>query len=795
MTGWLLSFTVSRVTKKILVASTLALLAAGVAGFVSWSRRTDRALEESNEISNRVVRELAVKTAALEARERTADETIWQAERLAQDCGRTFEALWDELNAAPVTNRLELLAAWPVTEIALGRWTAPVALPHGIEQRGATGPGPVLAPPAWREFVGTFGRAGWQLDQTEFRHNRFETNAAGQPLRSQFHFAAHLSNPVAPERAQLEGDLVVDWAPGVTNATAARVARIDARRLTLLTRPGEPPFQPLLAEDVTPADPTAYFDPLMLYDLDGDGRSEIILAAKNLVYRRRADGRYEAEPLLQQFPGGLFTAIIADVDGDGRADFLCARSEGLLLFHGSARGTFEEAGRLVWPARPPLKGAMVLTCGDVDQDGDLDVFLGQYKLPTLGQVLQPNFHAANDSYPAALLLNDGHGNFTDATSAAGLAKKRWRRIFSSSLVDLAGEGHLDLLVVSDFAGVDLYRNDGHGHFTDVTRDWIAEPHAFGMGHALADFNADGRLDFLMVGMNSPSVDRLDHLGLVRPGATSDPTMRGRMTYGNRLYLGGGAPGFEQTAFSDSIARSGWSWGCSAFDFDNDGFPDVYIANGEESKQTVREYEPEFWLHSIFVDDAVDDAAATKFFTAQFDRTRGRGWSYGGYEKNRLFLNQRGQSFVELGHLLGVALEADSRNVVTDDLDGDGRVDLLVTTHEVWPQGRQMLRVYRNTLTDGGNWIGFQFREESGAPSPVGARVSVHYDGHTAVRVLATGDSHRSQHANTIHFGLGALARVAAAEIRWPDGRVLTLREPAINRYHPILAPGSRVSPP
>src|SRR5262249_54375802 len=153
--------------------------------------------------------------------------------------------------------------------------------------------------------------------------------------------------------------------------------------------------------------------------------------------------------------------------------------------------------------------------------GDLDVFLGQYKNPTLGQILRPHYYDANDGYPAFLLLNDGHGNFTDVTVAAGLEKNRRRRTFSASFANLDDDGSLDLVVVSDFAGLDLYRNNGHGHFTDMTRDWVAEPHAFGMGHALADFNVDGRLDLLMIGMNSPTVDRLEHLGLIRNGSNDD----------------------------------------------------------------------------------------------------------------------------------------------------------------------------------------------------------------------------------------------------------------------------------
>ncbi len=431
---------------------------------------------------------------------------------------------------------------------------------------------------------------------------------------------------------------------------------------------------------------------------------------------------------------------------------------------------------------------MVLTCGDIDGHGSLDIFLGQYKVPTLGQVLRPYYYDANDGWPAYLLRNDGHGNFSDVTEAAGLGPKRWRRTYSASLADLHGDGHADLVVVSDFAGLDLYQNDGHGHFTDVTRQWVAEPHAFGMAHALADFNGDGRLDLLMIGMPSPTVDRLQHLDLWRPYSAEDRLRRPAMAFGNRLYLARPGGGFEQTALNDSIARSGWSWGCGAFDFDNDGFPDVYIANGLQTMQSVRDYEPMFWLHDIFVDETIEAAAASGYFMEQFSRTRGQGWSYGGYEKNRLFLNRRGESFVEIGHLAGVALEEDCRNVVADDLDGDGRVDLVVTTLEAWPEAKQTLRIYKNTLNDGGHWLGFRFREEGQGKSPVGARVTIHYAGRSATGQIVTGDSHRSQHSNTIHFGLGAADRVERAEIAWANGSRVTLRAPAVDEYHLIRAP-------
>lgn len=257
-------------------------------------------------------------------------------------------------------------------------------------------------------------------------------------------------------------------------------------------------------------------------------------------------------------------------------------------------------------------------------------------------------------------------------------------------------------------------------------------------------------------------------------------MRSRMTYGNRLYVGRQNGGWEQNKLSESIARSGWAWGCATLDFDNDGFPDVYVGNGLESNTSVRDYEPECWLH----DKYVNGPAALLYIKAKTARTRGREYSHGGYEKNRLYLNQRGQNFIEMGYLMGVALEKDSRNVVADDLDGDGRMDLLVSTVELWPAPKRVLHVYRNQLGAGGGWIGFRFPETS-ERSPIGARVTIHSGKSSTNRGLVTGDSFRSQSAATAHFGLGALESIDRADFFWPDGKTSTLKNPALNQYHRV----------
>jgi hypothetical protein len=733
---------------------------------------------------------LASQLAALEAREQEIARTVWAKELVAQQCGTAFEQLWDSLNAA--TDKFKVLGAVAFDELVPGVWERRSPLPHGLQRWESAGPGAPWNAVAWQRHLEQARAAGWTLGPVEFRHNRFELDAQGRPLRSAYYLAAYLVNGRESRRATVQGELIVEWQPDRTEETPPGLRRLDASQLVITAMSGPPAFEPLLNQAVQPPAKSSFIDPLVLRDLDGDGLPEIVLAASNLVFRRGVAARLVPSGLCRHPPGLLLTAVMEDFDGDGAVDLLGATFEGLQLCRGSPHGTFDQPAESVWRAEPRLRYGQVLTCGDVDGDGDLDVWLGQYKSPfERGQMPTP-YYDANDGYPSWLLLNDGRGRFADATAAAGLTAKRWRRTYSASLVDWDRDQDLDLLVVSDFAGVDFYTNDGRGHFTDLTRQRFPESRGFGMAHTFADFNRDGYVDLLVMGMHCPTALRLDYLKLARPGREDYAATRAAMTSGNRLLLGGPGGVFGSTASNGAIARSGWSWGCAAFDADNDGYPDVYIANGHETRASVREYEPEFWLHDIYVGDSRDDVVKTAYFGAKFARTRGRGHSYGGYEKNRLYLNQQGTSFFECGHLFGLALESDCRNVVAGDLDGDGRQDLCVTTFEVWPKQRQTLQVFRNTLARAGNWIGFRLRGAPGA-SPVGARVTVrHAQGQTTQQIV-TGDSHRAQHAPTLHFGLGSVERVEEVRIRWPNGQDALLVRPPINRYH-TLEP-TAASPP
>ena len=421
---------------------------------------------------------------------------------------------------------------------------------------------------------------------------------------------------------------------------------------------------------------------------------------------------------------------------------------------------------------------MSLQARDMDADGDLDLFLGQYRAPYLDGSMPTPFHDAKDGHPDFLLLNNGSGLFSNATESSGLSPKRNRRTYGASFVDLDEDGDLDLAVTADFAGLDLYLNDGKGNFRDFTEKWAPDRQGFGMSHVFGDINGDGRQDLYFVGMSSTTARRLDRLGIVRKDFENYSRMRAPMTFGNRLLLSQPGGGFRQSRVAAKIARTGWGWGCAAEDFDNDGDLDLFVANGHLSGKSARDYCTTYWCHDVYEGDSNANTLLKTFFNRQFKGGIGHSISWNGYEHNAFFLNQGdGDDFLGAGFLLGVAGEFDSRAVLPDDQDGDGRVDLLVVEYDTKTFG-QRIHVYRNEWPASGNWIGVLPKGKA-----IGAKVTVKSGERSWTRALVTGDSFAAQKANVVRFGLGDAKVVDYAEIRWPDGNVTRATKPAINQYH------------
>lgn len=309
-------------------------------------------------------------------------------------------------------------------------------------------------------------------------------------------------------------------------------------------------------------------------DVDGDGIADLFTVGptKSHLFVQGKDVTIRAG-LGRGGSGCLFF----DSDGDGDLDLLVTRldeTRALDLYRNKGDGTFEPA------PMPKIGGNAYSACAaDIDNDGDLDLYVAFYggpKLDTDGHVAYgldtESFLDAKNGEPDVLLRNDG-GTFTDITAQSGIRDSGWT--LACGFQDYDNDGDPDLYVVHDFGLNTLWRNDG-GKFTDVTDSLGTSDAGFGMGLARADYDADGDLDIYVSNMSSTAGNRI----IAASKDLAEP-LRKRMlkaASGNTLLRNDGSR-FENVADGSGVGRAGWAWGCVFTDYDNDGRPDLYVANG------------------------------------------------------------------------------------------------------------------------------------------------------------------------------------------------------------------------
>lgn len=713
---------------------------------------------------------------------RKLDQLIWGPELLAQQYESRIVKLWDELLKSE--EKLATLSAFPLNKITIAGLTKSEPLQLRIARYIFDKEGITRDTKQWQAFLKGAQKSGYRLEQSEWHHAKFQPPVGTKPAVSEVSFELHIAKDKPQSRTIIKGVLDIVWSPNVTPNANVQADAVHVKKMTILDREQPPAFEEVFSVVGTSDRPLIH--PLVVYDLNQDGLSEILVGGQNIVLRNYGAGKLQAERLFDVARPIYDGAVLADFSGDGHLDFIGVDNRNYpLMYRGDADGTFSGEPQKI--ADVHLSLPKTFTAGDIDGDGDLDVHIANYKYAyRQGQMPSPYFDA-NDGYPAVMLRNDGDGKFTDVTEKSGLAAKRFRRSYSSSLVDLDDDADMDLIVVSDYAGFDIYLNDGKGKFSDVTEEFGTDRHFFGMGHTFDDFDGDGKLDFYVIGMSSTTARRLENLGLGRADLDKHTDMRRAMGYGNRIFLRRDN-GFVKAPFNDQVARTGWSWGTSTFDFDNDGDNDIFVANGHYSGESTQDYCTTFWRHDIY-EEGSEDVARDMVFQEESTALREAAISWNGYEHKVLFLKHQGE-YVNIAYLMGVAFEYDARAVVSEDIDNDGRPDLLVVEHLA--QGLESpiykLHVYKNTLAEAGNWVGVQLLD-SRKGSTIGAQITLTSDAGQQHRRLVTGDSFSSQHSAKVHFGLGQQDSVSHIEVTWANGKTSKLSTPKAGQYHVVSAGG------
>ncbi len=509
-------------------------------------------------------------------------------------------------------------------------------------------------------------------------------------------------------------------------------------------------------------------------DIDNDGFDDLYICQPsglpNRLYRNRGDGTFSdvtdvaGVGILDATPCALF----ADVLNRGRQDLLVVTVTEPMLFLNQGDGTFQLKANAFKFAQPPQGTFTGASFGDYDRDGKLDLYLclysyyeglGEYRYPS------PYFDAQNG--PANFLFhNEGDGSFRDVTAASGMNQGNNHFSFDCHWCDYDGDGWPDLYVVNDFGRNNLYHNNGNGTFTEVAVQAGVLDIGPGMSACWFDYDNDGKPDLYVSDMWEDSGQRISHQPDFMPSLPQGTrALYQRFARGNSLFHNSGDGHFEDRSKTAGVEISGWSWSCQDWDFDHDGYPDLYIANGFISGPDHQNLESFFWRQVIAKSPPKGGRSAEyeSGWDAINELIRSDG-TWAGYQRNTFYTNNRDGTFAEAAGALGLDFPDDSRAFALLDFDHDGRLEVFLKNRN-GPQ----LRVLRNVAEGIGETIAFRLRGTKSNRDAVGAWITLECNGSKQMKLLQAGSGFCSQHSKEIFFGLGRAPGPVRATVRWPSG--------------------------
>jgi len=498
-----------------------------------------------------------------------------------------------------------------------------------------------------------------------------------------------------------------------------------------------------------------------IFDFDNDGWPDIFIvngttlsgfpaeqAPTNHLYHNNHDGTFSdvtAKTGLVASGWGQGVCV-GDYDNDGWEDLYVTYYGKNRLYHND-HGVFTEVAEKAHVAGNGKAWGSGCAFVDYNRDGHLDLMVANYvdfnpaTTPTPGEGSSCVWKGVAvmcgpRGLPAAkniLYKNMGDGTFSDVTTAAYIDQTGGHYAFSVSTIDFDDDGWPDIYIACDSAPSILYHNNHDGTFTDVA---VMAGVAFnedgreqaGMGSSIADYNGDGRLDIFKTNFSddTPTLYRNDG-----DGVFTDVTYAAGLGL-HTQYLG---------------------WGTMFLDFDNDGWPDLILANGHVYPEV-----DQFHLGS-------------------------------GYMEPRLLYHNNGNAtFTDVSAQAGPAFTvvSSARGLAVGDLWNDGRISVVINN----VYDRPSLLV--NSAHYDSHWIAFRAIGTRSNRDGIGAKISVKVGSRMLVNEVRSGSSYVSQNDLRVHFGLGLATKIEYVQVRWPSGLVERFPDLKADAFH-NLQEGSGVA--
>jgi len=504
-------------------------------------------------------------------------------------------------------------------------------------------------------------------------------------------------------------------------------------------------------------------------DFDNDGWNDIYFTnsktgSLNALYHNLHNGKFEdvaAETGLADVnakgAGVSMGAVWGDYNNDGFKDLLLYKWGKPELFKNIDGKKFERITE--GSGLPAWVNANNAIWFDFNNDGLLDIFIGGYfredlHLDSLNttKIMPESFRYANNGGRNFLLKNMGNGKFEDVTEQYGLTSTKWT--LAAAAADFNGDGFPELYIANDYNVDEFYLNDnGHRFEEKGSLAGIGRIPKSGMNASFGDINNDGNIGVY----------------------TTNITEKGILIQGNNYWQPNSEnmkddPAFVNLAQISGIENAGWSYGAQFGDLNNDGYMDLYVANGfisaKENTSYWYDYSKVTGGNSAIIGDA-------KNWPDMQDK------SQSGYEQDKIWLNNSDGLFEDVSGKVCPPVTYDGRAVAMADLWNTGVLDVIVANQNSIPL------IYKNDANNGNHWIDFDLTGTVSNADAIGDKVEVEWDGKKQVQIVTGGMGFSSQNQHRLHFGLGKSNKIDTVTIHWPSGHVDKIENPQTDKLQTV----------